>query len=109
MTQTFKEFDIDKDYLIDFSEFERCFNKRGYLVDKKLLKGIFDEIDAMNQEDKQDGRITKQEYKLWKQSKAGDMLSKATANGPSATELWHVMYNQEEQRYEFECEAVILC
>ena len=106
----FKEFDIDKDYEVDFEEFGKCFKKLGYAIDPDKLRSAFDDIDRIHSKD---GKITSKEYKHWKEKGfeqwrdsmdedvAHDELKeeKRTSDG----EDWYVFFNRKDdkKRYEF--------
>eukprot|EP01084_Bolivina_argentea_P281073 480850_1 len=89
----FKEFDIDKDFGIDFYEFQKCFRKLGYFVEKDKLKKIFDDIDD---EHTKDSRITRQEYNEWKEANSNN-----DDEIDDEKQLWYVYYNKQHEIYEF--------
>eukprot|EP01084_Bolivina_argentea_P032162 59498_1 len=124
----FKEFDFDKDYGIDFNEFQRCFKKLGYSVDRQLLREIFHNIGPDKKK-----QIKRNQYKQWKETKAQSLITGSTIIDKNENdnqqdeqkielkllnksarkigkigenhELEYVVYyNMKDKRYEFICE-----
>eukprot|EP01084_Bolivina_argentea_P281072 480848_1 len=94
----FKEFDIDKDFGIDFYEFQKCFRKLGYFVEKQKLREIFDEIDGSNDKD---GTITKREYRDWKEQKNDLFDKKIEQDDEAKHDSWYVYYDDNRGIYDF--------
>lgn len=96
----FREFDIDKDYGINFEEFQKCFRKSGYFVDARILQEVFNDIDATND---RDGTITKSEYKQWKKTINPELKKNERKEEEKIDEntLFYVYYNARTNRYEF--------